>query len=303
MANPPPTVKAALAEIIALLRDIRPVADELEELLRTDGRELGRTARSIRETTESIKATADNVNAFLTPENRKAVTDILKNVDDASGDLVRTIRLAAILLDSAERSFKELNGRLAQGEKVLANLETATQPVADNADGIVRDVRATVRSLNAAADELNVTLTEVRGVVKSAGNADGTVQKLLTDPGLFNNLNAAAYEAARVLLRVEKITKDLEVFADKIARRPETLGLGGVARPSTGLKDSPLAPLPQQSYPPIAPLPGSYEMQPAAPVVPLGVAPNRPIPPIPGGAAPEGVPVYRPGEPADRPRP
>ena len=48
--------------------------------------------------------------------------------------------------------------------------------------------------------------------------------------------------------RAEKITRDLEVFADKIARRPELIGVGGALRPSSGLKDLPGTSLP--AYPP-----------------------------------------------------
>lgn len=285
-----PTVRAALAEIIALLRDIRPVSEELERLLKTDGRELGRAARS-------VQATADNVNAFLTPENQKSVANILKNLDEASGDLTKTIRLAAILLDQAERTLKNLNDRITQTEKLFTNLETASKPFADNADTIVRDAQSTVRTLNAAADELNAALTDVRNLVKLASTSEGTVKKLLTDPALFNNLNAAAFEAARTLIRVEKIAKDLEVFADKVARKPEVLGLGGVARPSTGLKDSPTAPLqPVTPLVPIAPLPPGTQAP--APVVPYDQPVVRPIPPLPGGAAPV-VPAFRPAN--DRP--
>ena len=54
--------------------------------------------------------------------------------------------------------------------------------------------------------------------------------------------------------RAEKITRDLEVFADKIARRPELIGVGGAVRPSSGLKDLPGTPLPsyRPEWPPAA---------------------------------------------------
>ncbi|MCZ2341363.1 MAG: MlaD family protein [Bacteroidales bacterium] len=290
----PPTVRTVLTEIVGLLRDIRPVAEQLETLLRTDGRELGRTARS-------IQTTSDNLNTFLTPENQKNVAGLLKNLNEASSDLTKTIRIVAILVDQSERTMRNLNDRLTQGEQVLSNLDKATKPFADNAETIARDVQATVRSLNAAADQLNTTLTSVREVVKMASRSEGTISMLLNDPALFNNLNAAAFEATRTLLRVEKIAKDLEVFADKIARRPELIGLGGVARPSTGLKDAPTAPYqPVSPITPIPPLPPNAQTP--TPVVPQGQEPVRPIPPLPGGAN-MGVPVYRPAIPTPQAAP
>ena len=42
---------------------------------------------------------------------------------------------------------------------------------------------------------------------------------------------------ARVMPRLDRVMRDVEVFADKIARHPESLGLGGVVSPSAGLKE------------------------------------------------------------------
>jgi hypothetical protein len=55
--------------------------------------------------------------------------------------------------------------------------------------------------------------------------------------------------------RAEKITRDLEVFADKIARRPELIGVGGAFRPSSGLKDLPGSTIPtyRTDWPPAVP--------------------------------------------------
>jgi hypothetical protein len=39
--------------------------------------------------------------------------------------------------------------------------------------------------------------------------------------------------------RIDRILKDFETFADKLARHPEAIGLGGVVWPGSGLKDPP----------------------------------------------------------------
>jgi phospholipid/cholesterol/gamma-HCH transport system substrate-binding protein len=48
----------------------------------------------------------------------------------------------------------------------------------------------------------------------------------------------------QVLPRVDRIMRDVEVFADKIARHPESIGIGGAVRPSAGLKEGPSGNLP-----------------------------------------------------------
>ena len=43
-----------------------------------------------------------------------------------------------------------------------------------------------------------------------------------------------------LLKNLQPIVQDMRVFTDKVARRPELLGVGGALRPSSGLKDDEL---------------------------------------------------------------
>ena len=72
-----------------------------------------------------------------------------------------------------------------------------------------------------------------------------------------------------MVARLEKVARDLEVFADKIARKPETIGIGGALHPSTGLKESPTAPLPQLPTPPLPPAREPPVEAPVAPILPV----------------------------------
>ena len=69
----------------------------------------------------------------------------------------------------------------------------------------------------------------------------GALRRFLNDPSIYNNLSDAACMLTRMLPRVDRILRDVEVFANKIARHPESLGVGGVVSPSSGLKEAPLA--------------------------------------------------------------
>ena len=74
-------------------------------------------------------------------------------------------------------------------------------------------------------------------------NGDGTLKKLINDPSLYNHLNEAACQVTKLLPKLEPILRDVNVFTDKIARHPESLGVRGAISPSSGLKESP-TPLP-----------------------------------------------------------
>jgi len=291
-ADNPVTVRAALQQVIELLQAIRPAADDLRTLLKDNGPELTRTLQSVRRA-------SDSANDLLGPDNRKAAGETLKNAQAASADLVRTIRLSALLVDQAEKTVKELNARLAQSEAIFAgagravtNAEKATQPAAANAAQIVQGVDQTVKNLNAAAEQANKAITDIRGLTAGFTGGGGSAQKILSDPALFNNLNETVVNVNRITVRLDKVARDLEVFADKVARRPETLGVSGIVRPNTGLKEPP-----QNAVPPGPPLP--LAPTPALPVAPGMAQPGQlaPIAPVPFGpssAPPEPVTVYKP---------
>ncbi len=245
-----PNAREMLKEIIALLQAVKPVADDVRTLIRDNGPEVARLLKTARESAESV-------NDVLNPDNRKAIAASLKSIQLASDDLTKTVRLVGLLSDQAEKTLKELHARLVQSEKVLTNLDKLTGPLGDNAADLTTDIRGMAKNLNTASGQLSATLAEAQATLKALNRSDGTFTKVLTDPMLYNNLSDATAGATRVLLRVERIAKDLEVFADKIARKPETLGVGGALRPNTGLKESPTAPLaPVPQAPPIvAPFP------------------------------------------------
>jgi phospholipid/cholesterol/gamma-HCH transport system substrate-binding protein len=73
-------------------------------------------------------------------------------------------------------------------------------------------------------------------VLRAFQGTNGTLSALLNDPTLYNNLNDVACMMKQIMPRLDRAMRDVEMFADKIARRPESLGVGGALSPSNGLK-------------------------------------------------------------------
>ena len=256
--EPPATLKQLLKEVQEFVKSYKPLAEDLRTLIKNNEKNLTDSLKSLRELTDraglmlsdenrkaltnALKTLEAGAADILSKPNKEAITAILKNVGDASADVSKTVRLVGILADSLDGTTKELNKRLADAKQVFDNLNQATKPIADNAEPVMKN-------LADAAKNLSQTLVEVRQTVGLLNKADGTVSRLLTDPQVYNNVAEATAALTRTLHRAEKIARDLEVFADKVARRPESIGLGGVVRPNTGLKESPFAPLPNLPVP------------------------------------------------------
>ncbi len=263
------TLRATLVDIRDFIKATRPLVDDVRKVIKDNEADLTGTLKAVRKT-------AEGASDLLNDDNKKTLAAILKNVQTATDEVNKSLKVVTIFLDAGEKTLKELNARMPQVERTLAaaenamknaegaikNIETATKPIAENADQIVKNV-------NLTADQLAKTLVEVRETLRTLNRADGTLQKLIADPMLYNQVNDAAVSLTRTLLRAEKIAADLQVFADKIARRPESLGIGGAIRPNAGLKEAPssnpherpILPTPLSGVPPAGPVVPSYRPQ------------------------------------------
>jgi len=268
-------LRTLIRDVRALLAVVRPAVDDIRGTVRRVEPELTATTKSARNAFDKAGAAFDSVNDVLSPENRKQFDELLKNLNAVGLNVLKLSAGFQTLLDEAERTVKNFDRRTELTADVLADVRTLTKPLAARSETLVRDVAE-------SAAHLNKILTEVREVIRAFARENGPVQKLLTDPTVYHNIDAATASLARVLVRAEKIAKDLEVFADKVARRPELIGVGGVVRPSSGLKNSPFAPTPVP--------PGLPAYRPDWP--PAEPAARPPAPPLGGSRGP--VQGYRP---------
>lgn len=120
-------------------------------------------------------------------------------------------------------------------EKVNANLDQvqqATAPLADHS-------RKLVSRLDGGLLQLESLLTELNTFATLLNDKDGTLQRFTTDPKLYENLNRSATAMAVLTENLEPTLRDLRIFADKVARHPEVLGVSGALQGSSGLKEVP----------------------------------------------------------------
>ncbi len=231
-----PNLRALIRDAQEAVRTIRPVLEDFRATMRRLDPDLGATVKSARQA-------FDSVNELLSPDNRKEVAELLKNLNAVSATVIKFAVSLNTVLDTADKMLKNIDSQVSQVGLVVGDVRAVTKPLAARSEGLVKSV---VES----ADELAKLVAEIRAVVGAFAKEDGTIQKLITDPRVYRNLDDAAASLARILARSEKIARDLEVFADKVARRPELIGIGGALRPSGGLKDLPGTPSYRPDWPP-----------------------------------------------------
>lgn len=96
-----------------------------------------------------------------------------------------------------------------------------------------------LRDLDETVVGINDFVGEVKGLFKGLAEGDGALQKFLNDPTVYYRIDQILMGVVQQIPTIARILNNAEVFMDKLARHPEALGLGGVVRPGSGIKDSP----------------------------------------------------------------
>ena len=226
---------ALIRDVRTLIGVIRPTIEDIRVAVRRMEPEVTGAAKSARIALDRAGGTFEALNEVLSPENRKEIAELIKNLNGVSANVLKLSGTFQGVLEETDKAIRNFDKRTVPIGDILLDVSKLTKPLAEKSGAVVKDIAE-------SAAALNKVLGEVREVVRVFGRENGSIQKLLTEPGVYNNLDAAVGSLAKVLARADKIGRDLEVFADKVARRPELIGVGGALRPSAGLKDSPFAP-------------------------------------------------------------
>jgi phospholipid/cholesterol/gamma-HCH transport system substrate-binding protein len=237
-----PEVRAFVKQARELEPDLRRTNEEAQIAVRNWGRVgerlnvlLETNEAKITDTVDRVSQAANRVVNLLSDDNQKNFNETLKNLTSTSKNLDNLSRDFDDFIKEARLSAKQLDETIKLTDQVLANLQKATKPIADRSDAVMKN-------LEELTDGLNKTLYDTREMLRVFSESDGTIKRLLTDPSLYNNINEIVCTLNHELPRIDDILRNVEVFSDKLARHPESIGLGGAIRPSGGLKDSPFAP-------------------------------------------------------------
>ncbi len=148
---------------------------------------------------------------------RQRIRQSLDELPDAIHEFRTTMGDSRVVLQSAEKNFKNLEGFTnalgARGPDVANALLKAVQ----NVDALVKDLADVAHALN---------------------NQTGSVGKFINDPQFYNNLNTLIYNANTVLANIQDLTMyvkpvlvNARIFLDKVATEPGRL-ISGAVNPS-----------------------------------------------------------------------
>lgn len=184
-------------------------------------------AESLQQFTRTMKAANQMIAAANEIVSDPASQQAMKETLTALPKLVNTTRAA---IDETRQTVVSTCEVLDGMNRNLVNLSQVTEPVGKRGEQMVA-------KLDSSLTNIDRLLTELNRFAKVVNQKDGSLQKFIADPSLYDNLDRSSQSIAILMRNLEPILSDMRQFSDKVARNPELLGVGGAVRPSTGLKD------------------------------------------------------------------
>lgn len=208
----------------ATSREWQMLARNVNSLVDTNSGNLREVVERTAVSLEAFTVTMQRAGAAFDNANR-VIGDpqAVANLQKALAGLPQIVSETRQTISAMRQTVGTINGN-------LQNIENVTEPLAKHTTSIV------VR-LDQSLANLEIMTGELRDVAQIAAKSDGSLKRFLSDPNLYDDLERSASALAILLRNLDPVVRDMKVFADKVARRPEVLGVGGALRPSSGLKD------------------------------------------------------------------
>jgi phospholipid/cholesterol/gamma-HCH transport system substrate-binding protein len=211
-----PKMGVALDSLTEASAAVTRLSDNLDKLLLGEDDTFEKMVRKTESALDSFSLAMANINDVMGDPNARAkLKETLTSLPDVLADLRSTVKGMGTTLDSADRN--------------LRNLEGLTKPLGERGEGMVAQVNQTIGRL----DEV---LQQAAAFTRALNESQGTIGKLVRDPQVYDDLAQAAANVNGLTKELRPIVNDVRVFADKIARHPEQLGVRGALDRRPGLK-------------------------------------------------------------------
>ena len=174
-------------------------------------------------------------------ENQQNIAATIENVNRTAETLPGLINEATKVLEEASETVASFRDVGSEVESNLKNLKPFTEALGKDGPAITKQLAESMQGVDGLVVEINKLVGEVNQFVKSVNSSEGSLNRLITDPTLYNNINQTVKNVRDISTQLRPLIKDLRYVADGAARDPGQFGIRGALnrRPAnTGYKGS-----------------------------------------------------------------
>jgi len=208
------------------LTTIQEAAEGLSKLSTSAGR-LDEFLATWNDTGRDVSGAAVGIRSFI-DENQSDLKTTMTNLRSVAERLEET--LDPETQDALKTGLARFSSAATRLDAALADAAPLMKDLGSPVNQVpTTDFGQTVRRVNRVAADLELLTSTLRN--RQGGlNPNGSLQKLLTQGELYDNLNAAAAGANQAMNQLKLVLSSFRVFAEKISRDPGAISRGVLNR-------------------------------------------------------------------------
>ncbi|MEX1230088.1 MAG: MlaD family protein [Planctomycetaceae bacterium] len=215
-----------MTSFAATSHEWQKVGHTLNQFMDNNETDLQGVVKHAEESLQEFTITMRNMNRIL--ESTEKVVG-----DPAQQENIRkTIEGLPHMIEDTRKTIVATQRAVDMIGKNLENLDRVTAPMAKHSESVMV-------KLDSGMGHMESLLAELDLFSKKLSQEDGSLNKLVSNPELYQNMNRSAVSMTVLMKNLEPMIRDLRIFSDKIARHPELIGVGGALSGSSGLKEVP----------------------------------------------------------------
>ena len=166
------------------------VTDMASSLLGDVKAQINPTLGKIREAIDSLKMVLSGVSNLFEKDTKGNINQVIANLKDATASLKTLVQADGGPLASTLSNVASFTGNLKKNNDSITAAISSVRKTADKFVSL---------SIQPTIDTLQATVAELRKLLESINNSQGSLHKIMSDPALYNNLNDALL-AAEILM-------------------------------------------------------------------------------------------------------
>jgi len=155
----------------------------------------GRATPSVGDVLARVDTIAANISVLTTTLKKEFVET------NGLGDLRETVKKAGAMFTEISRVAEIQNAELAKTQMALRKAATAVDSV--TIDSTLRSFKMAAANINSLAADLHATSAKLNATIDKATSGDGSLGKLMNDPGLYNDVRG-------LVTRIDSLAADFK---------------------------------------------------------------------------------------------